>query len=171
MSMYGSLGTVLVTGGSGGLASQILRQISTSEGTSLHSIDIRHPTKPVDNVTYHLADLTNYDALRTVFEQVKPEVVFHTASPRFDSPRSIMHAVNVKGTELLVQVAKEFGTQSFIYTSSASVISDGKTDLVGADETYPLVTGDQQPEYYTHTKVCNEALAFTIHITDISTRP
>ena len=63
-----------------------------------------------------------------------------------------MHAVNVKGTEMLVQVAKEFDTRSFIYTGSASVISDGKTDLVGADESYPLVMGAQQLEYYTHTK-------------------
>ena len=171
MSIYGHLGAVLVTGGSGGLANQILRQLSISEDISLHSIDIRRPTKPVDNVTYHLADLTDYGAVRAVFERVKPEVVFHTASPRFDSPKAIMYAVNIEGTENLVKTAREFGTQSFIYTSSASVISDGKTDLVGADETYPLVTGDQQPEYYTHTKVCNEALAFTIHITDISIRP
>lgn len=169
--MYGNLGTVLITGGSGGLASQILRQISACEGTTLHSIDIRHPAKPVDNVTYHLADLTDYATVRNVFEQVKPEVVFHTASPRFDSPRQIMHAVNVESTEALVQVAKEFGTQSFIYTSSASVISDGKTDLVGADETYPLVMGAQQPEYYTHTKVCDEALVLPIRATDVSTRP
>lgn len=155
--MYGNLGTVLVTGGSGGLASQILRQISASEETKLHSIDIRHPAKPVDNVTYHLADLTDYEALRAVFEHVKPQAVFHTASPRFDSPRQIMFAVNVKGTETLAQVAKEFGTQNFIYTSSASVISDGKTDLKGADETYPLVMGAQQPEYYTHTKARSKA--------------
>lgn len=90
MLMYGSLGTVLVTGGSSGLANQILRQISACEGTTLHSIDVTHPAKPVDNVTYHLADLTDYGALRAVFEQVKPEVVIHTASPRFDSPRQIM---------------------------------------------------------------------------------
>lgn len=116
---------------------------------------------PINNVTYHLADLTNYGALRAVFEKVKPEVVFHTASPRFDSPRDIMFAVNVEGTKNLVKVAKEFGTQSFIYTSSASVISDGKTDLVGADETYPLVTGAQQPEYYTHTKALAESFVLS----------
>jgi len=159
--MYGGLGTVLVTGGSGGLASQILQQVSTSEGTTLHSIDVKNPTKPIDNVTYHLADLTDYGALRAVFEKVQPEVVFHTASPRFDSPRQIMFAVNVEGTEKLMKVAKEFGTQSFIYTSSASVISDGKTDLVGADETYPLVTGAQQPEYYTHTKALAESFVLS----------
>jgi sterol-4alpha-carboxylate 3-dehydrogenase (decarboxylating) len=161
MSMYGSLGTVLVTGGSGGLASQILQQLSTSEGTTLHSIDIKLPSEPIDNVTYHLADLTDCAALRAVFENVKPEVVFHTASPRFDSPRDIMYAVNVEGTEKLVKVAKEFGTQSFIYTSSASVISDGRTDLVGADETYPLVIGAQQPEYYTHTKALAESFVLS----------
>jgi sterol-4alpha-carboxylate 3-dehydrogenase (decarboxylating) len=161
MAMYGSLGTVIVTGGSGGLASQILQQLSTSEGTTLHSLDIKHPTKPIGNVTYYLADLTDYGALCAVFKQVKPEVVFHTASPRFDSPREIMFAVNVEGTEKLVKVAKQFGTQSFIYTSSASVISDGKTDLIGADETYPLVTGAQQPEYYTHTKALAESFVLS----------
>jgi len=171
MSTYGDLGTVLVTGGSGGLASQILRQLSASEGTTLHSIDIRRPTQPFDNVTYHLADLTDYAALRTVFEQVRPEVVFHTASPRFDSPKAIMNAVNIEATEKLVKVAKEFGTQSFIYTSSASVISDGKTDLVAADETYSLVIGAQQPEYYTHTKACTEVILLPIRATDTQRRP
>ena len=154
--MYGNLGTVLVTGGSGGLASQILQQLSKSEGTRIHSIDIRQPTKSIDGVTYHLADLTDCDTVRAVFEKVRPEVVMHTASPRFDSPKQVMFAVNIKGTEMLVQVAKEFGIRSFIYTSSASVISDGKSDLVAADETYPLVLGDQQPEYYTHTKACGK---------------
>lgn len=167
MSTYGDLGTILVTGGSGGLASQILRQLCTSEGTALHSIDIRRPAKPIDNVTYHLADLTDYAALRAIFEQVNPEVVFHTASPRFDSSKAIMFAVNVKGTEILVKVAKEFGTRTFIYTSSASVISDGRTDLVAADETYTLVIGAQQPEYYTHTKACSEALSLPIYVADI----
>jgi sterol-4alpha-carboxylate 3-dehydrogenase (decarboxylating) len=64
-----------------------------------------------------------------------------------------MFAVNVRGTQTLVSLAKEFGVHSFIYTSSASVISDGKSDLEAADETYPLVLGAQQPEYYVHTKV------------------
>lgn len=86
--MYGNIGTVLVTGGSGGLASQILRQISACEGTTLHPIDIRHPAKPVDNVTYHLAALTDYGALRAVFEEVKPEVVIHTAKSEIPLPET-----------------------------------------------------------------------------------
>lgn len=84
--------------------------------------------------------------MRAIFEQVKPEIVIHTASSRFNSPKHVMFAVNVNGTQTLVRVAKEFGTHSFIYTSSASVISDGRSNLEAADETYPLVLGDQQPE-------------------------
>lgn len=140
--MHGKLGTVLVTRGSGGLASRILQQISGFDGTSVHSMDIRHPTNSANNATYHLGDLTDYQSLRAIFKQVGPEIVIHTTSPRFDSQKHVMFAVNVKGTQTLVRVAKEFGTHSFIYTSSASVISDGKSNLKVADETYPIVLGD-----------------------------
>lgn len=147
------LGTVLVTGGSGGLASQILQLFSQRGCALLHSIDLRQPHHSLEAVTYHTADLTDMAAMRHIFEDARPDVVIHTASPRFDSSVDIMHKVNVEGTATLLQIAKESGTRSFVYTSSASVISDGKTDLKGADETFPLVTGDQQPEFYTHTKV------------------
>lgn len=156
LQMDARLGTVLVTGGSGDLASQILQRLSKLEGTSAHSIDIRHPVKSVEGIIYHLGDLTDYESLHALFKQVKPDVVIHTASPRFDSPKHVMFAVNVKGTQTLVRVAKMFQAHSFIYTSSASVISDGKSNLEAADESYPLVLGDGQPEYYVHTKVCSK---------------
>ena len=165
--MPAELGTVLVTGGSGGLASQILQQISLIGRPSVHSIDIRLPIKPINGVTYHLGDLTDYESLRAIFGRVRPDVVIHTASPRFDSAKHVMFAVNVRGTQTLVSLAKEFGVHSFIYTSSASVISDGKSDLEAADETYPLVLGAQQPEYYVHTKVCVHG-DLAVSTTDIS---
>lgn len=154
--MGAELGTVLVTGGSGGLASQIIQQVSEFGGTSVHSIDIRHPIKSVNGVTYHLGNLTDYESLRAIFDRVRPDVVIHTASPRFDSPKHVMFAVNIKGTQTLVRVAKEFEVHSFIYTSSASVVSDGRSNLEAANGTYPLVLGARQPEYYVHTKVCAE---------------
>lgn len=151
-----SLSTVLVTGGSGGLASKILELFSQRGCKRLHSIDIRQPSHLLHGVTYHLGDLTDVDAMRQIFHEVKPDVVIHTASPRFDTPNHIMYKVNVEGTKNLVQIAQESGAHSFVYTSSASVISDGKTDLENADESYPVILGDQQPEYYTHTKALAE---------------
>lgn len=64
-----------------------------------------------------------------------------------------MFAVNASSTQMLVRVAKEFDVHSFIYTSSASVISNERLDLEAADETYSLVLGAQQPKYYVHTRV------------------
>lgn len=89
-----------------------------------------------------------------LFAELKPNVVIHTASPRYDSPKEIMYKVNVDGTKNLLKIAQEAGVKAFVYTSSASVISDNKTDLINANEEYPVVTGDAQPEYYTHTKAC-----------------
>nr|POF07206.1 sterol-4-alpha-carboxylate 3-dehydrogenase, decarboxylating [Quercus suber] len=149
-------GTVLVTGGSGGLASQILALFSSRKCGKLHSIDIREPARRVPGVDYHMGDLTDPVAMRKVFEAVKPDAVIHVASPRFDAPKNIMYKVNVEGTKVLVKVAQEAGTKTFVYTSSASVVSDGETDLINADETYPLITGNKQPEFYTHTKAVAE---------------
>ncbi|KAF7165491.1 hypothetical protein CNMCM5623_009613 [Aspergillus felis] len=67
-----------------------------------------------------------------------------------------MYEVNVEGTKNLVQIAQESGAHSFIYTSSASVISDVKTDLKSADETYPIILSDQQSKFYVNTKALAE---------------
>ncbi|SMQ45137.1 unnamed protein product [Zymoseptoria tritici ST99CH_3D7] len=147
------LGTVLVTGGSGGLANQILLLLTSRRVCShLHSLDLRAPPEPICGVHYHSADLTDEAAVRQLFDNIHPDVVIHCASPRFDAPKHVMHKVNVDGTTILINAAKDSGTKAFVYTSSASVISDAWTDLQGADESYPLVMGDQQPEFYTHTK-------------------
>lgn len=148
--------TVLVTGGSGGLASQILRLFSQHGCKQLHSVDLRQPSCPLDGVEYHTGDLTDLEAMRRIFQHARPDVVIHTASPKFDTPNRILYKVNVEGTKTLIQVAKEVGTRSFVYTSSASVISDAKTDLKNADESFPVILDDQQPEYYVYTKAVAE---------------
>ena len=149
-----SLGHVLVTGGSGGLASQIIALLQARAAcTKLSSVDLRAPAEPLDGVDYRFGDLTDEAAMSQLFAEIKPNVVIHTASPRYDAPKEIMYKVNVDGTKNLIAVAQQHGVRAFVYTSSASVISDNSTDLINADEEYPLVTGSDQPEYYTHTKV------------------
>ncbi|KAF7516378.1 hypothetical protein G7054_g14182 [Neopestalotiopsis clavispora] len=152
---------VLITGGSGGLASQILRVFLRVGCAQLHSLDTRQPSCRLDGVTYYTADLTDSGTIRRIFQQVRPGVVIHAASPHFAAPDEIMLRVNVEGTKDLVQIAKEFGTHSFVYTSSASVVSDGKTDLVNADETYPVILDDTQPEFYVYTKALAERIVLS----------
>lgn len=150
-----SLGHVLVTGGAGGLGSKIIRLIlERSACSNMSSIDLRPSPEPIDGCNYHFGDLTNESEMRQLFEKIRPTVIIHTASPApFNTtPQEVMYKVNVEGTKTLLRVAKETCVKAFVYTSSASVVSDGSTDLINADETYALVTGKDQPEYYTNTK-------------------
>lgn len=105
------------------------------------------------NVSYHDGDITDAAAMQSLFAQIRPDAVIHTASPHFDLKPEIHDKVNVGGTKVLLAAAQSAGVKAFVYTSSASVILDPTTELINADERWPLVTGKAQPEYYTTTKV------------------
>lgn len=149
------LGHVVVTGGCGFLGGTIIKLLlERSACTKLSALDLRPSPDPKDGVDYHFGDITDYVGMQELFAKLKPSVVIHTASPHFNANRpEIMYKVNVEGTKTMVRVAQESGVKAFVYTSSASVLSDTKSDLVNADEEYPMVIGDAQVEYYTTTKV------------------
>ncbi len=171
------LGTVLVTGGCGFLGHHIVRALSDSgQAGNIAVLDLRTDRNRLDtsssdspsnnsngapssssSIQYFDADITSLESILPVFEQVKPDVVIHTASPTvMGTAREILYKVNVEGTKNLVEVAgrKEIGCKAFVYTSSPSVISDGKSDLINADERWPYVPEEVQEEYYATTKVC-----------------
>ncbi|KAI0588350.1 C-3 sterol dehydrogenase/C-4 decarboxylase family protein [Pyrenophora tritici-repentis] len=132
--------TILITGGNGGLASQMLKLFSQRGCSHLHSVDLQLPLHRLEEITYHVGDLTDSTAMRRIFQTTKPDIV-----------------INVDGTKSLVQIAKDSGTSSFVYTSSASVVSDAATDLRYVDETLPMILEEQQrAEFYTYTKALAE---------------
>ncbi|KAK5117646.1 hypothetical protein LTR62_005069 [Meristemomyces frigidus] len=149
-----SLGHVLVTGGSGFLGNHIVTLLASRGACDkITVLDIRPPQNPVSDVQYEQGNITDYDSMLKLFGRLRPDAVIHTASPNHtNGNRQLMFDVNVTGTKTLVRVAQESNVRAFVHTSSASVISDTKADLIYADETYPLMMGDQQPEYYTTTK-------------------
>jgi nucleoside-diphosphate-sugar epimerase len=76
---------ILVTGGTGCIGSQLMQQIigygAPRELSSLsRGITEGYPT--LDYSEYYVADITKPDELRHVFEEVRPQVVFHTAAQR-----------------------------------------------------------------------------------------
>lgn len=151
-----SLGKVLVVGGCGFLGSHIVSFIvKRHPKTQIAVLDLRTSSNrhASPTVSYHDGDITDAAAMKSLFNQIKPNSVIHTASPHFDLKPEIHEKVNVGGTKVLLQAAQESGVKAFVYTSSASVVLDHQTELINADERWPLVTGDDQPEYYTTTKV------------------
>lgn len=68
--------TLLITGGSGYLGSQIIRtaKMWDTHGIYLHN---RPPSSP--NVTYHQCDLCNGEQVGALIKKVQPSVIIHTA--------------------------------------------------------------------------------------------
>ncbi|TKA22529.1 hypothetical protein B0A50_08069 [Salinomyces thailandicus] len=150
-----SLGRVAVTGGCGFLGGHIVTLLAERQTCDkVIAMDIRGPTKPTAGVDYQTIDITSYDSVLSLFENLKLDAVIHTASPPAMNHKNhdLFYNVNVSGTKNLVRAAQETGVKAFVYTSSASVIHDTVSDLVNADEEYPLIMGPDQPEYYTTTK-------------------
>ncbi len=82
------------------------------------------------------------------------EVVFHcaTAAPAAANTanKALMHDVNVKGAQNIIDGCVTQGITKLVYTSSASVVFDGK-DLINANEDTPYA---KKPiDFYTETKV------------------
>lgn len=82
------------------------------------------------------------------------EVVFHcaTAAPAAANTanKKLMHDVNVKGTQNIIDACISQGVARLVYTSSASVVFDGR-DLINANEDAPYAA--KPIDYYTETKV------------------
>ncbi|KAG7008907.1 hypothetical protein G7Y79_00004g014910 [Physcia stellaris] len=158
-----SFGSVLVIGGCGFLGHHIVNQLLESYDAEVSVIDLRTDRNRVSSVRYYDADITSEPGVREILEKVRPSVIIHTASPTFTdtegSNKALYKKVNVDGTRNLIELAGEIGTvKAFIYTSSASIIHDTVSDLVNADERWPVLRAPQQREYYSETKAIAEGI-------------
>ncbi|ORY09470.1 3-beta hydroxysteroid dehydrogenase/isomerase family-domain-containing protein [Clohesyomyces aquaticus] len=163
-----SLGKVLITGGCGFLGSHIVSLVvKRHPQTQIHVLDLRTSNNRHSSptVSYHDGDITDAAALSAILLKIKPDSVIHTASPHFNLGKELHYQVNVEGTKNMVKAAQDAGVKAFIYTSSASVIYDPDVELNNADETWPMVAGDRQPEYYTSTKVWAETAVLSANRT------
>jgi sterol-4alpha-carboxylate 3-dehydrogenase (decarboxylating) len=151
-----SLGHVVVIGGCGFLGHHIVKLLlSRHPKTKISILDLRITSNQIPNpqTSYHICDITDVGSLQPLFKKLKPDVVIHTASPTAFLGREILYKINVEGTKNLLKVSQETGVKAFVYTSSASVIMGEMTALVNVDERWPVMVGESQPEYYSHTKV------------------
>lgn len=149
---------MVVIGGNGALGYHIINQALESWTTSfVASIDLRCERNRNEAAHYRECDITNVDALASTLEDLKPDVVIHTASPVASDHtvnKDLYYRVNVDGTRSVVEGCQKAGVKALVFTSSASVISDGAGgDLLNADERWPVMRGELQHEYYSETKV------------------
>lgn len=158
-----SLGSVLVTGGCGFLGHHIVSQLLESHSARVSVLDLRTDRNRLPSVSYYDGDITSEAVVHQVLEEVKPDVIFHTASPvPFDDSSNsdaLYRRVNVEGTRNLLDLAASSGcVKAFVYTSSASIVHDTVSNLINADERWPVLRAPQQREYYSESKGIAEGL-------------
>jgi sterol-4alpha-carboxylate 3-dehydrogenase (decarboxylating) len=159
----GELGRVVVIGGNGFLGHHIVNQALDSWTTSfVASIDLRCEKNRNPAASYRECDITDTEKLLSAIEDFKPDVVIHTASPVASDHtvnNDLFTKVNVDGTASVIEACQKAGVKALVFTSSASVVSDGSgTNLYNADERFPVIRGDQQNEFYSETKAHAEEL-------------
>ncbi|MEZ0354158.1 NAD-dependent epimerase/dehydratase family protein [Mycobacterium sp. pR1184] len=158
-SLTTELGRVLVTGGSGFVGANLVTTL-LDRGYSVRSFDrAPSPLPPHSHLEVLQGDITDKDVCAQAVDGI--DTVFHTAAiielmggaSVTDEYRQRSFAINVGGTQNLVEAGHAAGVQRFVYTSSNSVVMGGQP-IVGGDETLPYTT--RFNDLYTETKVVAE---------------
>ena len=136
---------VLVTGAAGSIGSEIALQLAKynpqmiilcdQAESPLHNLQLDLQEKHPDQI-YHtyIADVKNAARMRTLFEELKPHVVYHAAAYKH-VPMMENHPIegvrtNVLGTFTLANLAVEFNIQKFVFVSTDKAVNP--TNVMGA---------------------------------------
>ena len=125
--------------------------------TSIHVFSRDPSRNRQPTVHYHAGSLTSKSDIEALFSQVRPNVVFHVASPVAagnTTSESIFFRTNVEGTKNLLSQARSAGVQAFVYTSTVTVM---QPPYVLAKESQPLISKASGTNYYSYTKALADA--------------
>jgi len=144
----------LVTGGCGFVGAAIARALK-ARGDQVIVLDLA-PECPVEGVDYRRVDITDKAAVNEACRGV--DTVIHNASivHTKQNKQDVVWAVNLGGTENMLEAAEQNGVARFIYISSGSVVYEGK-DIENGDESLPYSAVSQAP--YADSKIAAEKVA------------
>ena len=138
---------VLVTGGGGSIGSELCRQIAAHKPSRLIIVDIyennaydiqqelKHNFPELDMVVL-IASVRNTRRMNRIFEQYKPDIVYHAAAHKHvplmeDSPNEAIKN-NVFGTWKTAQAAAFYGVKKFVLISTDKAVNP--TNIMGASK-------------------------------------
>jgi len=144
----------LVTGGGGFLGTYIVEQL-IARGDDVRVFCRRYyPRLDELGAEWFAGDVRDAEAVERACEGV--DVVFHAAAvPGIWGPWKLFHGVNSLGTLHVIEACRRHHVSKLIYTSSPSVIYDGKPHE-NVDESYPYPDPRQFLCHYPHTKMLAE---------------
>lgn len=136
---------VMVTGAGGSIGSELCRQISRFKPSKL--LLLGHGENSIYNIEMELrrtfahipletiiADIQDRDRLKTIFSDMRPQVVFHAAAhkhvPLMERNPSEAVKNNVFGTQNVADCADRYGVERFVLISSDKAVNP--TSVMGA---------------------------------------
>lgn len=156
-------GACLVIGGCGFLGQHIVKFLLNEPTVTSIAVLSRSPfTNRCHKVSYHIGDITKPDQVRHIFQQVKPKVIFNTASPHayIDHEHVLDNFyVNVDGNRNLLEAAAEIGTvKAFVYTSSGPIVASRGGGYDHADETKETLAVSRKGDPYHVAKAIGDQI-------------
>src|SRR5690606_30150398 len=136
---------VLVTGAAGSIGSEIAKQLSKYEPqliilcdqaeSPLHNLQLDLQEKFKDQIYQtFIADVKNYDRMRHLFEEFKPQIVYHAAAykhvPMIENHPIEGVKTNIQGTINIANLSVEFKTNKFVFVSTDKAVNP--TNVMGA---------------------------------------
>ena len=136
---------VMVTGAAGSIGSELVRQVLFYRASQIIMVDQAESDlfdveqeimyqKGTLEVIPVLADITNEERMDAVFEQYKPDIIFHAAAykhvPMMERNPAEATLCNIGGTKILADLAVKYGTAKFIMVSTDKAVNP--SNVMGA---------------------------------------
>ncbi|KAH8658224.1 hypothetical protein BX600DRAFT_468810 [Xylariales sp. PMI_506] len=149
------VGPSLVVGGCGFLGYHLVGQLLRDGGCGpVYVVDRNIDNNRHSDATYTQGNLSDVELFRALIVRLKPQVIFHIASPPASLPvyrNREFYETNVKGTDFLLTLAAECdAVQAFVYCSSVDVYAD--PPHYNVDETHALWQPGANTNEYNRTK-------------------
>lgn len=137
--------TVIVTGGGGTIGSELCRQLVANNPGKLIIIDIYENGAyelqmelnryyPEANVEVLIASVRDFDRLKNIFKQYRPDIIYHAAAHKhvplmeFSPNEAVKN--NCGGTLNLAKLANQYGVKKFVLISTDKAVRP--TNVMGA---------------------------------------
>ena len=138
---------VLITGAAGSIGSEIARQVMSyypqqvilcdNAESPLHELQLEiEESFPYVNKKVFIGNIQNYSRMRILFEEYKPQIVFHAAAykhvPMMEHNPSEAVLTNVLGTKNIADLSVDYDVEKFIMISTDKAVNP--TNIMGASK-------------------------------------
>ncbi len=129
---------ILITGAAGSIGSELVRQLLAYEPKKVVVLDqAETPLFELENELHNaghtsrceivMGDVRQADRMRRMMVYFRPQIIFHAAAykhvPLMESNPSEAVLANVQGTQIMAELADEFGVEKFVLISTDKAVN------------------------------------------------